>query len=284
MKWISAMMLLCFCLSCQSDKKDEITSLVNTWQNKEIIFPLQTIFTTYANDTVNTPLSGGYKVLIYVDSVGCTSCKLQLPKWKQLIAHVDSIAEEQIPFYFFIHSKSVEETRYILKRENFDLPVCIDEYDQLNKLNQFPSDIMFQTFLLDKDNKVVVIGNPIHNLLIRDLYLKQITGTERVSVHFTTLLINKLEYDFGSVTAGTTREQLVEIRNIGDEPFEIEGVSFSCDCTEAFYDWKTIPAGESREIQIRYKAEQSGDFLRTVTIYGNMIEKSITLTFTGIVK
>ena len=44
---------------------------------------------------------------------------------------------------------------------SFD-PVCIDIDDQLNKLNKFPADITFQTFLLDKDNKVAVLGNPVH--------------------------------------------------------------------------------------------------------------------------
>lgn len=30
---------------------------------------------------------------------------------------------------------------------------------------------MFQTFLLDRDNQVKVIGSPVYNLGIRDLYL-----------------------------------------------------------------------------------------------------------------
>mgnify|MGYP000541419380 CR=1 FL=1 len=41
----------------------------------------------------------------------------------------------------------------------------MDQSDRLNELNHFPpaDGEIFKPFLLDKDNKVVVIGNPIHN-------------------------------------------------------------------------------------------------------------------------
>ena len=34
----------------------------------------------------------------------------------------------------------------------------------------------FQTFLLNRNNKVLAIGNPIHNPKIRELYVKIIRG------------------------------------------------------------------------------------------------------------
>ena len=77
-----------------------------------------------------------------------------------------------------MHPKDAKEIRYLLKRDAFDRPVCIDIDDRLNKLNKFPADITFQTFLLDKDNKVTVLGNPVHNTAVKDLYLKQITGKD----------------------------------------------------------------------------------------------------------
>ena len=36
----------------------------------------------------------------------------------------------------------------------------------------------FHTFLLDKSNKIIAIGNPIHNPKIKELYLKIIQGGE----------------------------------------------------------------------------------------------------------
>ncbi|WP_317043168.1 DUF1573 domain-containing protein [Bacteroides mediterraneensis] len=42
--------------------------------------------------------------------------------------------------------------------------------------------------------------------------------------------------------------------------------------------------GESVILNVKYKAEESGDFRRTITIYGNIPEKSFTLDFWGTVK
>ena len=160
--------------SCKEDKKDQFARLVQEWQGKEIVFPQDMAFTRFVTEQVEYRIPDAeYKVLIYVDSTGCTSCKLQLPKWKELIAHVDSATNSNIPFIFVFQSKDDKELRYILKRDNFNRPVCIDRDSQLDKLNKFPQDITFQTFLLDWDNKVKVIGNPVHNLEVKDLYLKQ---------------------------------------------------------------------------------------------------------------
>ena len=175
MKQLLYILFLLFLLAaCRENKKEQFARLVQEWQGKEIVFPQDMAFTRFVTEQVEYRIPDAeYKVLIYVDSTGCTSCKLQLPKWKELIAHVDSATNSNIPFIFVFQSKDDKELRYILKRDNFDRPVCIDRDSRLDKLNKFPQDITFQTFLLDRDNKVKVIGNPVHNLAVRDLYLKQ---------------------------------------------------------------------------------------------------------------
>lgn len=271
--------------SCKENKKEEVARLVQEWQGKEIIFPKKITFTRFITDTVDYQIpQSDYKVLIYVDSMGCTSCKLQLPKWKELIAYTDSATGGSIPFLFYFQSKDDKELRYILKRDNFNRPICLDRNNELDKLNRFPQNITFQTFLLDKDNRVVVIGNPIHNLAVKDLYLKQITGIQnKETLTVTTLKPEKIEYDLGTVLNGTTKEKTITIRNIGANIFKLKGFTTSCDCTEATCDWQELQPGENGIITVRYKAEQPGDFLRTVDIYGNIPNKSLTLNFIGTV-
>ena len=96
--------------ACETNKKEQLTHLVQKWQGKEILFPRNITFTQFVTDTVNYKIpQTDYKVLIFVDSNGCTSCKLQLPKWKKLITHVDSITGGRIPFLFFFQSKNDKE-------------------------------------------------------------------------------------------------------------------------------------------------------------------------------
>ena len=75
-------------------------------------------------------------------------------------------------FYFFPQDK--KELLSILKNIQFNYPIYIDEQDELNKLNKLPTNQSFQCFLLDKDNKVVLLENPINNYKIWELYKKQL--------------------------------------------------------------------------------------------------------------
>ena len=144
---------LLFIASCGETDKDRINRLVKEWEGKEIKFPSHSTFTVLGKDTVDFTFSDAdYKVLTYIDSVGCASCKLQLHRWKEWVHEVDSLTGGKVPFIFYFHPKDMKELRYLTRRDGFAYPVCFDEKDELNGLNRFPSDMTFQTFLLDKDN------------------------------------------------------------------------------------------------------------------------------------
>ena len=285
-KQLYILLLLSLLTACKENNKEKFALLVQEWQGKEIVFPQNMAFTRFVTEPVDYRIPDAeYKVLVYVDSVGCTSCKLQLLKWKELIAHVDSATNGNVPFIFVFQSKDDRELRYILKCDNFDRPVCIDRNNRFNSSNRFPQDITFQTFLLDKDNKVKVIGNPVHNLAVRDLYLKQITGMQyQEALPKTTLETDKAEYDLGTVKEGTTKKQTVTVRNTGTSVFKLKGFTTSCDCTEATCDWKELQPGESGTVTVSYEAEQPGDFYRTVEIYGNIPNNSLMMSFIGTVE
>ena len=144
--------------------------------------------------------------------------------------------------------------------------------------------MMFQTFLLDKDNKVIVIGNPIHNLKERNLYLQKIAGITVSEIPETILVSNQEEYDMGTVGENETKAQQVILSNNGTEIFKLKGITTSCECTTTKQEWTEIAPGEMATLTVYYKAEQPGDFYRTVTIYGNVPGKSLTLSLVGKVK
>ena len=74
--------------SCKESEKDKIARLVEEWEGKEILFPTRSFFTIQGKDTVNFSfVDADYKVVTYIDSVGYTSCKLQLPRWKLSVSN-----------------------------------------------------------------------------------------------------------------------------------------------------------------------------------------------------
>ncbi len=272
-------------MSCQKNDRAKVESLVKEWNNKEIRFPDNPVFTRFVTDTVPYRIpKTDYKVVVFVDSVGCISCKLQLPKWKEFMHEVDSLCEGKVSFVFFFQSADLKELRYILRRDGFSLPVCIDADDSFNSLNHFPGEMMFQTFLVDSENRVKVIGNPIHNLSVKDLYLKELAGIKSDPLPVTIVHSDSVEYHYGTVGENQTESKKVILHNTGKEVFRIKGVTTSCDCMTVEYGWDEIQPGESAVLTVKYKAEEPGDFWRTITIYGNIPDQSITLDFWGTVR
>lgn len=284
-KWLLLSAFLAVCVSCRESRHNQMERLVHEWNGKEIRFPSHPVFTRFVTDTVPYRIpKTDYKVVVFVDSVGCISCKLQLPKWKEFMHEVDSLCEGKVSFVFFFQSANVKELRYILRRDGFSLPVCIDADDSFNSLNHFPGEMMFQTFLVDSENRVKVIGNPIHNLSVKDLYLKELAGIKSDPLPVTTVHSDSVEYHYGTVGENQTESKKVILHNTGKEVFRIKGVTTSCDCMTVEYGWDEIQPGESAVLTVKYKAEEPGDFWRTITIYGNIPDQSITLDFWGTVR
>ena len=75
----SFFILLLLLASCQKNGKEEFFLIVKEWQGKEIRFPEKPVFTRFVTDTTDyhIPAAVDYKVVVYVDSIGCVSCKLQ---------------------------------------------------------------------------------------------------------------------------------------------------------------------------------------------------------------
>ena len=249
MKTLNLIILVLFPIffSCKNEHKEKekhISQLVNEWQGKQILFPENAIFTRYLTDTTDYQIpQSDYKILVYIDSIGCTSCKLQLPKWKELIEYTDSMTQGKVPFLFFFHPKDNKEIRYLLKRDGFNLPVCIDREDLLNKLNKFPADITFQTFLLDKNNKVTVLGT-----------------------------FDKSE----------TKETTIEVKNTGESPLVIVDVSTTCGCTAATYEKQPAKPEEYLRVLIKMTPKDTGFFDEVVTVrYNSMNNQPVKVKIKG---
>jgi len=287
MKICSWLLVLLFCCSCQESREEAVYRLVKEWTGKEIKFPERSVFTVQGKDTVDfTFHEADYKVLVYVDSVGCTSCKLQLDRWKKVIKEITEETGQDIPFLFFFHPKDMKELRYLTRRDSFTYPVCFDEKDELNALNRFPSDMTFQTFLLDKDNKVVSVGNPVHNPKVKELYLKHIMGNRDDSMETpkTSVELPETEKDFGNIPLNEKREHVFKLLNTGNKPLVVYDVTTSCGCTKAEYGKEPVRSGETLDLKVIYNAEDKGRFRKNLRVYCNAEEAPLKLAIMGTVE
>lgn len=272
--------------SCQESVSNRIAHIIKKWENKEIIYPHQMFFTIIGQDTVPkySIHTNKYSIITYVDSIGCTSCKLQLKKWQNFHIELDSLTDSSVPIHFFLCPKDKQEIIVILKHEQFNYPVCIDEKDSLNILNHFPQEISFQTFLLDKNNKVIAIGNPIHNPKVKELYLKIITGKEQVNNKNrteTSIEIEKTLIEMGKLDWQKPHDAIFSIKNTGNNLLVVDDIDTTCGCTSANYVKKPVDKGENLDITVTIKPKNKGYFEETITVYCNAENSPIQLKIKG---
>jgi hypothetical protein len=164
---------------------------------------------------------------------------LQLLKWKELITEFDSLTHNNTAFLFYFHPKDKKEITYILKRDDFEYPVCIDDADNINKLNQFPNEMMFQTFLLNKENNVIAVGNPVNSSRVKEFYLKLVLGkayTDKAILPQTKVSIDEEIIDLGAFDWQKRQQATFTLHNEGNQLLVINGVTASCGCVSTEYD------------------------------------------------
>lgn len=173
MRTIIAIIILCiFCPGCQNSLESK--HILKQWLDKEIIFPPTLKAKVYGKDTIATNyLNKKYKILIHVDSSGCSECKLGLYKWSKLIEEYKQY-KNNIEFIFVVHVLNHRQMTIICRQNQFKHILYYDINGQMNKINNFLENPMYRCFLLNENNKVILIGNPFYSEKLMSLYKQKL--------------------------------------------------------------------------------------------------------------
>ena len=170
MKQYTILIYILFIFFSCASRQEKAEDIVNKWLDQEIKFsdsinPLQ--------DSIwQIMLDKEFKLLTIIDTNSCTGCHLKLHEWNKFIKEMDTI-NPNVTFLFVVHVKDYTIIDVLKKQNKFTYPIFYDYKNKIGKLNDFPKTPRFLTFLLDKNNKVVLLGNPIGNHHMWKLY-KQI--------------------------------------------------------------------------------------------------------------
>ena len=269
----------------QAKQQAEAEKIVTEWMGKTIQFPDDITLSVYGKDTLvpdllNTP----YRILLYVDSTGCTSCKLKIYEWQKLIAEADSTLKGKVSFIFCFQPKNRDELLYSLKRDRFTYPVYIDDTNKTQGMNQFPADQSYQCFLLNSQNKVISIGNPVLNPGIWKLYKEIITEKITEGDPRTSVSVKNPVIELKSIEKAEKQKVIFLLKNSGDHPLVITDVKTSCGCTTAGWNKAPVVPGETAKITIEIEIKEKGYFSKTVSVYCNTADSPLILTIKGMTK
>jgi len=159
----------------KSPKNDNNKNELLKWYGKEILLPKEMEIRSNLK-VIKCPdlFSEKYKIIVYVDSNGCVPCRLVLFEWRELIKETKRLKID-VAFLFYISLNNYQIFEQEVLKNKFEYPVIYDRDDRINQLNHFPKNQQFHFFLLNSKNKVLLVGNPIGNLKLKQLYLQQIS-------------------------------------------------------------------------------------------------------------
>lgn len=99
MKYILYIVILVVIVGCEIFDNAHV---VRKMYSETILFPAHTAF-TIQGDTIDFHVdSTHYKILVYVNSVGCTTCKFPIPQWKRFLQQINGFSEVPISYLFSI--------------------------------------------------------------------------------------------------------------------------------------------------------------------------------------
>ena len=269
----------------------EISETIRKWIGKQLILPTDVGYFTTNVDSVNAAFpTEEFKIVRYVGQGICSACRLRLHFYPTLLAEMSERVGREVGFVCIVNSADMKELRRTLRRENrHGLTMWIDEADSLNRLNGFPEIGALQTFLVDGENRVLAIGDPAVNPRVMQLFVDVLRsdsirerGRQREAL--TQLVADAEERELGTVAAGDTARCRFVVRNVGEVDFVAEGVVSSCDCTRGRLSADTIRPGGEATLEVEFsEAEAVGDFVRTVSVFGNT-PRELTVEISGTVK
>lgn len=237
---------------------------VDMWVGKTMILPQANYMgTEYEKKYL---YNAKYKLLVYLDSTGCLSCKLQLSEWKK---YISLLKQNGVSVLFYFGNVDKNQAISLFKNENFNYPYFLDKNDSINLLNKIPDDNVYRTFLLNRSNKVIAIGNPIINPNIKKLYWGIITKGHGEKKQNTNFSISPTKINLGQIALGKIVSKNILIKNTGKNNLVIDDIGVSCDCIKLSISKHVIKGGQSANLKVIYHATKEVDFFETIHIASN---------------
>ena len=115
------------------------------------------------------------RLIIYADTSECSSCKIgQMYLWEDYIQYATKYNGKFR--CYFIYSPAKKDIKYVqltMRNSLIGYPVILDTLREFEKLNpHLPKNRALHTFLLDENNNVILVGSPLHNKKIEEMFYK----------------------------------------------------------------------------------------------------------------
>ena len=166
-KFIQVTIILVLLTSCANNIFDNISKLIG----KEIRFPKR-LYATYNGKDTTTSSIPPIKLLIYKNNQNCSICSTtSLSQYKAIIDYTRENKDFGVVIIYSSNDSNYLDLIYGLEKHPINYPVYLDKLNEFEKLN---SNILltsqYSAFLLNAQNKIVLVGDPKKNSKLWNLY------------------------------------------------------------------------------------------------------------------
>lgn len=119
---------------------------------------------------------------------------------------------------------------------------------------------------------------------VENITKEVVNATPQAVMATTTIKMNKMEHDFGTITDDAPVNTTFTITNTGKEPLVISSAKGSCGCTVPTYPTAPIAPGETGNIEVSFSPSgKAGAQNKTVTIIANTEPANTVLNVKSVV-
>ena len=174
------MLLFPFCLlACNS--RENIEEEMRMFAGQVITIEKDSLHNPYSLHTNLYP-STPYTYVIYSDPDNCSECAINhISDWSDL--DMERYVQKGILSYMFIlapENSRLNRIKSLIGKKNLnDYAIYVDTCGYFERNNELlPSNHLLHTFMIDKTNKVVLIGNPISNPQIKKMCIRILSDNQ----------------------------------------------------------------------------------------------------------
>lgn len=167
-----SLIFACICLVISSCKNDaEIRNTLQKMYGMEILFPKRGIVKMSKDNTnIYNIYNEDNKIVVYVDSSFCTGCTMRkIGEWNR---YKKDIKDHIFTIYIILEkNQSLDDIENLYYNSDVLYPIIVDTCYMFRKMNpRLPKEDIFHTFVLNNENKIVFVGDPIVNQNVEKLF------------------------------------------------------------------------------------------------------------------
>lgn len=166
--------LTCYLSSCMNNENE---SLIRQAQQAEIRIPFDSLRCLHScrnNDTRNYMGNGEYIYVVYSDSTICSLCELQrMGIWNGIIKRTHEIGVA-VDFMFIFNPPKNKVAEFIdgYYSHKFNLTIFVDTIGIMQKKNTILKNAALHSFIVNRDNRIVKIGDASKNAEVEQEFYK----------------------------------------------------------------------------------------------------------------